>query len=160
MPAIQKITPCLWFDSNAEEAANHYISIFRTGRILDIARYGDAGPGPKGSILTLRFEIADQQFIALNGGPIFKFTEAVSLSINCTTQDEVDELWEKLSTGGSKGQCGWVKDKFGLSWQIVPSRLPQLLMDPDPEKSNRVMAALMKMTKLDIGLLEKAYDGS
>ncbi len=158
MPAIQKITPCLWFDSNAEDAVNHYISIFKNGRILDIARYGEAGPGPKDSVLTIRFELAGQKFIALNGGPIFKFTEAISLSVDCQTQDEIDDLWEKLSAGGAKSQCGWVKDKFGLSWQIVPSALPALLTDPDPAKSNRVMAALLKMTKLDMALLQQAYD--
>lgn len=158
MPAIQKITPCLWFDSNAEDAVNHYISIFKNGRILDIAHYGEAGPGPKDSVLTIRFELAGQKFIALNGGPIFKFTEAISLSVDCQTQDEIDDLWEKLSAGGAKSQCGWVKDKFGLSWQIVPSALPALLTDPDPAKSNRVMAALLKMTKLDMALLQQAYD--
>jgi predicted 3-demethylubiquinone-9 3-methyltransferase (glyoxalase superfamily) len=159
MTANQKITPCLWFDGNAEEAINHYISVFRSGRILEVARCGEGGPGPKGSILTARFELAGQQYLALNGGPMFKFTEAISLSVDCQSQAEVDKLWEALSAGGSKSQCGWLKDKFGLSWQIVPSRLPELLTDPDSAKSHRVMAVLMTMTKLDIAQLEAAYDG-
>ncbi len=159
MQPKQKITPCLWFDNQAEAAVEHYISIFKTGGVISILRHGDAGPGPKGSVLTVTFELAGQQFIALNGGPYFKFSEAISLSVDCQSQAEVDQLWEKLSEGGSKGQCGWLKDKFGLSWQIVPSRLLELLQDPDPAKSNRVMAALLQMTKLDIALLEAAHDG-
>jgi predicted 3-demethylubiquinone-9 3-methyltransferase (glyoxalase superfamily) len=157
--ARQKITPCLWFDTQAEEAVNHYISIFRDGKINSLARYGDAGPGPKGSVLTIAFELAGRQFIALNGGPVFKFTEAISLAIDCQSQPEVDELWERLSDGGSKGQCGWLKDKYGLSWQVVPSVLIDMLQDPDPVKNARLMTATFKMQKLDIAALKAAYDG-
>ncbi len=159
MPIKQKITPCLWFDGQAEEAANHYVSIFKNSKILDTMRYGDAGPGPKGSVLIVRFEIDGQQFAALNGGPQFKFNEAISLQVDCASQAEVDELWEKLSDGGSKSHCAWLKDKFGVSWQIVPSRLPELLQDADPVKSNRVMQAMLQMTKIDIAKLEAAYAG-
>ena len=155
----QKITTFLWFDNQAEEAINFYVSIFKNSRIGDIARYGDTGPGPKGQVMTAGFILAGQQFTALNGGPNFKFTEAISLVVNCETQEEVDEYWEKLSAGGQKVQCGWLKDKFGLSWQIVPTILKELLKDKDPEKTNRVMQALMKMTKLDIAQLKAAYDG-
>ena len=155
----QKITPCLWFDGQAEEAINHYISIFKDGRIIDVTRCGDAGPGPKGSLLVATFELMGQRFIALNGGPHFKFNEAISLSVDCKSQAEVDELWEKLSAGGSKSQCAWLKDKFGLSWQIVPSRLVELMQDPDPAKSKRVMEAMMQMTKIDIAKLEAAHAG-
>ena len=155
----QKITTFLWFDSQAEEAINFYVSIFKNSRIGDIARYGDTGPGPKGQVMTADFELAGQQFTALNGGPHFKFTEAISLVVNCETQEEVDEYWEKLSEGGQKVQCGWLKDKFGLSWQIVPTILKQLLKDNDTEKTNRVMQAVMKMTKLDIAPLQAAYEG-
>ena len=155
----QKITPCLWFDGQAEEAINHYISIFKDGRIIDVTRCGDAGPGPKGSVLDATFELLGQQFIALNGGPHFKFNEAISLSVDCKSQGEVDELWEKLSAGGSKSQCAWLKDKFGLSWQIVPSRLVELMQDPDPAKSKRVVEAMMQMTKIDIAKLEAAHAG-
>jgi predicted 3-demethylubiquinone-9 3-methyltransferase (glyoxalase superfamily) len=160
MVPLQKVTPCLWYDGNAEAAVNHYLSIFKDGQILDVARYGDAGPGPKGTVLTIRFEIAGQQFIALNGGPQFKFAEAISLSVDCKDQAEVDDLWEKLSQGGSKVQCGWLKDKFGLSWQIVPRRVIELLAQPDAAKSNRVMPALLKMQKLDVAALEAAAFGS
>ena len=159
MPMKQKITPCLWFDGQAEEAINHYISIFKDGRIIDVTRCGDAGPGPKGSVLVATFELMGQQFIALNGGPHFKFNEAISLSVDCKSQAEVDELWEKLSAGGSKSQCAWLKDKFGLSWQIVPSRLVELMQDPDPAKSKRVVEAMMQMTKIDIAKLEAAHAG-
>ena len=159
MTPKQKITPCLWFDGRAEEAINHYIAIFKDGRLIEATHNGEAGPGPKGSILIARFEIAGQQLLALNGGPNFKFTEAISLSVDCKSQEEVDELWERLSAGGSKSQCGWLKDKFGLSWQIVPSQLPELLQDPDPQKSQRVMAAMMQMTKIDVAKLQEAYDG-
>ena len=155
----QKITTFLWFDNQAEEAINFYVSIFKNSRIGDIARYGDTGPGPKGQVMTADFELAGQQFTALNGGPHFKFTEAISLVVNCETQEEVDEYWEKLSEGGQKVQCGWLKDKFGLSWQIVPTILKQLLKDKDTEKTNRVMQAVMKMTKLDIAGLKAAYEG-
>jgi predicted 3-demethylubiquinone-9 3-methyltransferase (glyoxalase superfamily) len=155
----QKITTFLWFDDQAEEAINFYVSVFKNSRVGDIARYGDTGPGPKGQVMTADFVIAGQQFTALNGGPQFKFTEAISLVVNCETQEEVDEYWEKLSAGGQKVQCGWVKDKFGLSWQIVPTILKELLKDKDPQKTNRVMQALMKMTKLDIAQLQAAYEG-
>ncbi|MGZ8434783.1 MAG: VOC family protein [Candidatus Binatia bacterium] len=155
---MQKITPCLWFDNNAEEAVNHYLSIFKNSKINKILRCGDAGPGPKGSILTIAFQLEGQDFIALNGGPIFKFNEAISLSVDCKSQVEVDDLWEKLSDGGQKSQCGWLKDKFGLSWQVVPSALVEMLQDPDPEKSKRVMAAMMQMGKIDITRLQQAYD--
>ncbi|MGZ8453397.1 MAG: VOC family protein [Candidatus Binatia bacterium] len=155
---MQKITPCLWFDNNAEEAVNHYLSIFKNTKINKILRCGDAGPGPKGSILTIAFQLEGQNFIALNGGPIFKFNEAISLSVDCKSQVEVDDLWEKLSDGGQKSQCGWLKDKFGLSWQVVPSALVEMLQDPDPEKSKRVMAAMMQMGKIDITRLKQAYD--
>ena len=158
-PPKQKIMPCLWYDNQAEEAVNHYISIFRDGKINSITRYGDAGPGPKGSVLTVAFELAGQQFLALNGGPIFKFTEAISLIIDCKDQAEVDELWEKLSEGGSKSQCGWLKDKYGLSWQVVPSVVAAMVQDPDPEKNARFMSAMFKMQKLDIAVLKAAYDG-
>jgi len=155
---MQKITPCLWFDNNAEEAVNHYLSIFKNSKINKILRCGDAGPGPKGSILTIAFQLEGQDFIALNGGPIFKFNEAISLSVDCKSQIEVDDLWEKLSDGGQESQCGWLKDKFGLSWQVVPTALVEMLQDPDPEKSKRVMAAMMKMGKIDIAILKQAYD--
>ena len=154
---MQKITPFLWFNGNAEEAANHYISIFKNSRIVSIMRYGDAGPGPKGSVMSANFQLEGQDFIALNGGPQFKFTEAISLFVRCETQEEVDDLWAKLAAPGQKGQCGWIKDKFGLSWQIVPSVLGEMLQDKDAERSGRVMKALMQMDKLDIGVLKQAY---
>ncbi len=156
---MQKITPFLWFNNNAEEAMNHYTSIFKDSRIVGVSRYGDAGPGPKGTVMTGTFEIEGQQFYVLNGGPQFKFTEAISLFVNCETQDEVDELWAKLSEGGEESRCGWLKDKFGLSWQIVPAILGKLLNSPDKEKSKRAMQAMMQMGKLDIAALQKAYDG-
>lgn len=156
MPEKQKITPCLWFDNQAEDAIKHYMSIFKDGRIIDEFRHVEGSPAPKGSLLVATFEIAGQQFRALNGGPHFKFTEAISLSVDCASQAEVDELWDKLSEGGSKSQCGWLKDKFGLSWQIVPARLTELMQSKDVEKPQRVMAALMKMTKIDISQLEAA----
>ena len=154
---MRRITPCLWFDDQAEEAARFYVSIFQNSKILNLTYYGDAGPRPKGSVLTVVFELDGQQFIALNGGPIFHFTEAVSFSVDCKTQEEVDTFWAKLSAGGQESQCGWLKDKYGLSWQIVPAALPEMLTDPDPAKSNRVMAAMFKMKKLDIRGLEQAY---
>jgi len=157
MSGKQKITTFLWFDGNAEEAANHYTSIFKNSKILDVARYGDAGPGPKGSVMVVNFELEGQEFIALNGGPQFKFTEAISLVVNCVTQKEVDEFWSKLSAGGAESQCGWLKDKFGLSWQVVPRVLSELLQDPDPKKSKRVMEAMLQMRKIDIAGLQKAY---
>ncbi len=156
---MQKISPFLWFDNQAEEAANFYVSIFKNSKVGKIVRYGEAGPGPKGSVMTASFELEGQQFTALNGGPHFKFTEAISFVVDCKSQEEVDELWDKLSAGGQPGQCAWLKDKFGLSWQIVPTVLVELLSDPDPQKSKRVMEAMMKMTKIDIAKLRQAYAG-
>jgi predicted 3-demethylubiquinone-9 3-methyltransferase (glyoxalase superfamily) len=151
-----KITPFLWFDGQAEDAANHYVSIFPNSKILSVLRTGDAGPGPKGSVLTVAFSLDGNEVTALNGGPQFKFSEAISLVVHCKTQDEVDRYWEKLSAGGSKGQCGWLKDRFGLSWQVVPDQFIEALLDADPQRSARAMRAMMQMTKLDIGALEKA----
>jgi predicted 3-demethylubiquinone-9 3-methyltransferase (glyoxalase superfamily) len=159
MPGKQKITTFLWFDQNAEEAANHYVSIFKNSKILNIARYGDAGPGPKGSVMTIHFELEGQEFIALNGGPHFKFTEAISLLVSCDSQKEVDELWAELVAGGEESQCGWLKDKYGLSWQVVPRALSEMLTDRDPAKSKRVMEAMLPMKKIDLGRLERAYRG-
>lgn len=156
---MQKITPFLWFDNNAEEAVNHYLAIFKNSKIGSILRCGDAGPGAKGSVLTIAFQLEGQEFIALNGGPVYKFNEAISLSVDCKTQTEVDELWEKLSAGGQKGQCGWLKDKFGLSWQVVPSALVEMLQDIDAANSARVMAAMMQMNKIDIETLKRAFKG-
>jgi predicted 3-demethylubiquinone-9 3-methyltransferase (glyoxalase superfamily) len=159
----QKITPFLWFDSQAEEAANFYVSIFKQSRIGAISRYDDeaskAAGRPKGSVMTVEFELDGQKFIALNGGPHFKFTEAISLFVNCENQKEVDYFWEKLSAGGQEVECGWLKDRFGLSWQVVPTALLEMLQDKDPEKSKRTMAAMLKMKKLDVDALRKAYGG-
>ena len=155
---MQKITPFLWFDNNAEEAMNFYISVFKNSKITSITRYGEAGPGQKGTVMTGIFQIEEQEFYALNGGPNYSFTPAISLFVNCESQQEIDELWEKLSEGGKKDRCGWLTDKFGLSWQIVPSVLGKLLHGPDPEKSNRVMKAMLKMNKLDIRQLQQAFD--
>ncbi len=157
---MQKITPCLWFNFNAEEAINHYLSIFESGKILEVSRYGDAMPALKGKVLTMRFELEGQEFLALNGGPQHPFTEAISLSVDCQTQEEVDMYWGKLSEGGSTGNCAWLKDKFGLSWQIVPRQLITLLTDSDTAKSSRVMQAMMTMNKINIAELEKAYHGN
>ncbi|MGV3740759.1 MAG: VOC family protein [Burkholderiaceae bacterium] len=154
---MQKITPCLWFDFNAEEAVNHYLRIFKRSRILETMHYGDAMPALKGKVLTIRFELEGQQFLALNGGPQFPFTEAISLSVDCADQAEVDNLWEELSKGGSTGECGWLKDRFGVSWQIVPRALISMLCDPDADKSARVMQAMLTMKKLDIDVLQQAY---
>lgn len=159
MQQKQKIIPCLWFDGQAEEAVRHYATIFKTVKTLDVVRYGDVGPGKPGSVLTISFEIDGQEFMGLNGGPHFKFNEAISFVVNCQTQAEVDELWEKLSAGGAKSQCGWLKDKFGVSWQIVPASLVELLHTNDAAATGRMMAALMQMTKLDIEALKRAYDG-
>jgi len=156
---MQKITPFLWFDNNAEEAVNFYTSIFKNSRIGSVTRYGEAGNGPMGTVMTATFEINGQEFIALNGGPLFKFTEAISLFVNCETQEEVDELWDKLSAGGKKDRCGWLKDKFGLSWQIIPTVLMKFISDPNPEKSKAVTQAMLKMDKIIIADLQKAYDG-
>ena len=155
---MQKITPFLWFDGNAEEAANFYVSIFKNSKVGRVTRYGDAGPGPKGTVMSATFQLEGQDFYALNGGPQFKFTPAISLFVNCETQQEVDELWEKLSAGGRKDQCGWLQDKYGLSWQIVPTILGKLLGDNDPAKASRVMQAMMQMKKIDIKGLQQAYD--
>jgi len=157
MSAKQKITTFLWFDKNAEEAANLYCSIFKNSKILNLARYGDAGPGPKGTVMTVAFQLEGQRFVALNGGPQFKFTEAISLLVDCDTQHEVDELWSKLAAGGEEGPCGWLKDRFGLSWQIIPSVLSKMMQDEDPERSRRVMEAMLQMKKMDIARLERAY---
>jgi predicted 3-demethylubiquinone-9 3-methyltransferase (glyoxalase superfamily) len=156
---MQKISPFLWFDNQAEDAMNHYVSIFKNSKAGSITRFGDAGPGPKGSVMTASFELEGQQFTALNGGPQFKFTEAISFFVRCETQEEVDRLWDKLSEGGQTQQCGWLKDKFGLSWQIVPSVLIEMMKDPDPQKSQRVMEAMLQMTKIDIARLKQAYEG-
>ena len=156
---MQKINPFLWFDGKAEEAAKFYTSIFKNSKIHTISRYGDAGPGPKGTAMVVTFELEGQQFLALNGGPQFKFTPALSLFVNCETQQEVDELWEKLSEGGRKDRCGWLQDKYGVSWQIIPTTLGQLMADPDPKKSSRVMQAMLQMDKIDIARLQQAYQG-
>jgi predicted 3-demethylubiquinone-9 3-methyltransferase (glyoxalase superfamily) len=158
-PREQKITTFLWFDNNAQEAVNFYVSVFKNAKILTTVPYGDAGPGPKGSIMTIDFQLDGQEFTALNGGPQFKFTEAVSLVVHCKTQEEVDYYWEKLSAGGQKVECGWLKDKFGLSWQVVPDVLLDLIRDNDQQKVQRVMQAVMQMKKLDIAGLEKAAAG-
>jgi predicted 3-demethylubiquinone-9 3-methyltransferase (glyoxalase superfamily) len=156
---MTKITPMLWFDTQAEEAANLYTSIFENSRILKIARYGEAGPGSKGSVMTVAFTLFGQEFTALNGGPLFKFTEAISFVVNCKTQEEVDNYWGKLlDGGGQESRCGWLKDRFGLSWQIIPTALGEMLSDSDPRKAKRVMEAMLKMQKIDIGGLKKAYD--
>jgi len=149
----------LWFDDNAEEAVNFYVSIFKDSKIVSVARYGEAGPGPEGTVMTIAFELNGQEFIALNGGPLFKFNEAISFVVNCETQEEIDGLWEKLSEDGKKVECGWLKDKYGLSWQIVPTVLGRMLSDADPEKSKRVMQAMLEMDKLDIKVLRQAYEG-
>jgi predicted 3-demethylubiquinone-9 3-methyltransferase (glyoxalase superfamily) len=155
---MQKITPFLWFDGNAEEAANFYISIFKNSKMGKISRYGDAGPGPKGSAMSVTFQIEGQEFFALNGGPQFKFTPAISFFVNCETQQEVDHLWEILSAGGRTDRCGWLQDKFGLSWQIIPTVLGQLLGDKDPQRAKRAMQAMLQMTKIDIKKLQQAAD--
>jgi predicted 3-demethylubiquinone-9 3-methyltransferase (glyoxalase superfamily) len=159
---MQRITPFLWFDDKAEEAARFYTSIFKNSKIVNVARYGDAGAEvsgrPKGTVMTVAFELEGQDFVALNGGPQFKFTEAVSFVVNCQTQDEVDEYWQELSDGGQEIQCGWLKDKYGLSWQIVPTILDEMLNDPDSKKAERVMKAMLRMKKIDIKGLKQAYE--
>jgi predicted 3-demethylubiquinone-9 3-methyltransferase (glyoxalase superfamily) len=157
---MQKITPFLWYDDQAEEAANLYTSVFDNSKILNVSRYGEAGPGAPGSVMTVEFELEGQRFVGLNGGPAHQFTEAVSFAVTCETQEEVDELWSKLSDGGEEGPCGWLKDRFGLSWQIVPTALPRLLTDPDREKAGRVMQAMMQMGKIEIAELERAAEGA
>ncbi len=154
---MQKITPFLWFDGKAEEAMRFYVSIFKNSKIGSITRYGDAGPGPKGTVMIVTFQLDGQEFIALNGGPQFTFSPAISLVVNCETQEEVDAFWEKLSEGGEKQQCGWLKDKYGLSWQIVPTVLGQMMQDKDDKKSQRVMKAMLQMNKIDIARLKQAY---
>jgi predicted 3-demethylubiquinone-9 3-methyltransferase (glyoxalase superfamily) len=157
----QRITPFLWFNGNAEEAIDLYVSLFNDSKILSVTRYGDGGPGPAGQVMTASFQLEGQHFMALNGGPQFPFTEAVSFYVNCETQQEVDDLWDKLiADGGEPSQCGWLKDKFGLSWQIIPSALGRMLSDPNPEKSGRAMQAMLKMQKIDIKTLEKAFENA
>ncbi|MGE5758758.1 MAG: VOC family protein [Gemmatimonadota bacterium] len=154
---MQKITPFLWFNGNAEEAVNFYVSIFKHSAVLSLSRYGDAGPGPKGTVMSATFQLEGQKFYALNGGPEYAFTPAISLFVDCETQQEVDELWTKLSEGGEPGRCGWLKDRFGLSWQIIPTALGKLLSDKDPRKAGRVMQAMLQMSKIDIQGLQQAY---
>jgi len=154
---MQKILPFLWFDGNAEEAVKFYTSIFKNSKIGGVTRYGETGPGPKGTVMTASFLLEGQEFVALNGGPIFKFTEAISFVVNCETQEEIDYYWEKLSKGGQEVQCGWLKDKYGMSWQIVPAALGQMLTDSDTAKTQRVMEALLKMVKIDMKTLRQAY---
>jgi len=155
---MEKITPFLWFDGKAEEAAKFYVSIFEDSKIVNITRYGEAGPGPAGSVMTVQFQLEGQDFIALNGGPQFRFTEAISFSVNCETQEEVDRFWEKLSDGGEEGPCGWLKDRYGLSWQVNPVILGKMLGDPDPAKAQRAMNAMLQMKKIDINRLKQAYE--
>ena len=156
----QKITPFLWFDGKAEEAMNFYVSIFKNSKVVQLTRYGDAGPGSKGTVMSAIFQLEGQEFYALNGGPQFKFSPAISLFVNCETQQEVDELWEKLSAGGKRNRCGWLDDKFGVTWQIIPTTLGRLLQDKDAVRANRVMKAMMQMDKIDIARLQQAYDGA
>ncbi len=155
---MQKITPFLWFDGNAEEAMNFYVSVFKNSKVVRVSRYGEAGPGPKGTVMSATFQLDGEEFFALNGGPQYTFTPAISFFVNCETQQEVDELWEKLSAGGRKNRCGWLTDKYGLSWQIIPSILGRLLQDKDVEKANSVMKAMLQMEKIDIKRLQQAYD--
>ncbi len=155
---MQKITPFLWFNGQAEEAANFYTSVFKNSKIVSVTRCGEGGPGPRGSVMSVTFQLEGQQFMALNAGPQFSFTPAISFFVNCQTQAEVDELWDRLSAGGKKERCGWLKDKFGLSWQIIPAALGELLGDKDPEKSKRAMQAMLQMDKIDIAKLQHASD--
>ena len=155
---MRRIAPCLWFDGRAEEAMNFYASIFRNAKIGDVMRRGDAGPGEKGSVLSVTFELDGQEFIALNGSPMFKFSPAISFFVSCETQKEVDELWEKLSAGGEKSRCGWLKDRFGISWQIIPAVLGEMLNHPEPEKAKRALNAMLQMTKIDIAALQRACE--
>ena len=157
---MQKITPFLWFDDQAEEAMNFYISIFKNSKVVSITRYGDAGPGPKGTVMSVTFLLEGQEFIALNGGPEFPFTKAISFFVDCETQAEVDELWEKLSAGGEKSRCGWLKDKYGLWWQIIPSTLGKLMSDSNPGKAHAVTQAMLKMDKIVIDDLRRAYEAA
>lgn len=157
---MRKVTPFLWFDGQAEDAVNLYCSVFPDSKVLSVVRYGDAGPGPKGAVMTAAFQLAGEDFVALNGGPEFKFTPAISFSIDCKSQEEIDHYWEKLSAGGKEGQCGWLEDPYGLSWQVVPTVLGELLGDPDPAKSQRVMERMLQMKKLDIAALQAAHAGA
>lgn len=157
---MQRITPFLWFDNNAEEAMNFYVSVFKNSRVNRVTRYGEAGPGPAGSVMTVEFELDGQEFVGLNGGPHFQFTEAVSFTVKCETQEEIDYYWDTLSEGGQKSRCGWLKDKFGLSWQVEPRILGDLMADKDPEKAKRVMEAMLKMDKIDIEPIKRAYEGN
>ena len=156
---MQKITPFLWFDNQAEEAMNFYVSIFKNSKVVSVTRYGEAGPGPKGTVMSATFQLEEQTFYALNGGPLFSFTPAISLFVNCESQQEVDELWEKLSAGGREDRCGWLQDKYGLSWQIIPKVLGEMLGDKDPERAARVMRAMLQMRKIEIEGLRRAYEG-
>jgi predicted 3-demethylubiquinone-9 3-methyltransferase (glyoxalase superfamily) len=156
---MQKIKPFLWFDDKAEEAVNFYVSVFKNSKVVSMNRYGEAGPGPKGTVMSATFQLDGQEFLALNGGPQFTFTPAISFFVNCETQQEVDELWKKLSAGGKEERCGWLKDKYGLSWQIIPSALGKMLQDKDREKASRVMKAMLQMSKIEIEGLKRAYDG-
>lgn len=156
---MQRISPCLWFDNQAEEAVNFYLSIFKNSKIKTMTRYGEAGPGPKGSVMVIAFELDGVELIALNGGPIFKFNEAVSLSISCQSQSEVDHYWNKLTAGGAESQCGWLKDKYGVSWQVVPLPLTELMASSDAPRVKRMTEAMFAMKKLDIATLEKAFNG-
>jgi predicted 3-demethylubiquinone-9 3-methyltransferase (glyoxalase superfamily) len=155
---MQKITPFLWFDGNAEEAMNFYVSVFKNSKVVSVRRYGDAGPGPKGTVMTATFQIEGQEFYALNGGPVYKFSPAISFFVDCKSQQEVDVLYDKLSAGGEKEPCGWLRDKYGISWQIIPSALGKMLGDKDPRKAGNVMQAMLQMKKIDIKKLEEAYD--
>jgi len=157
---MQKITPFLWFDGRAEEAAHFYVSVFKNSKILGVTRYGEAGPGAKGTVMTVGFMLDGQEFAALNGGPLYTFSPAISFVVNCETQEEVDEFWERLSEGGEKRQCGWLQDKYGVSWQVVPTVMIEMLNDPDPVKSQSVMVAMLQMEKIDIELLKQAYNAA
>ena len=156
---MPKITPNLWFDTEAEEAADFYISVFKNSRVVNVARYTEAGPREAGMVMTVEFELDGQRFVGINGGPQFTFDEAVSFQIDCDTQDDVDYYWERLSEGGKEGPCGWLRDKYGLSWQVVPTGMDELFADPDPERARRAMEAMLKMSKLDIAALQSAADG-
>lgn len=157
---MKKITPFLWFDGKAEEAMNFYVSVFKNSKVVSVSRYGEGGPAPKGTAMSVKFHLDGQDFIGLNGGPLFAFSPAISFFVDCETQQEVDELWEKLSNGGEIQRCGWLKDKYGLSWQIIPSVLGKMLGDKDPGKASRVMKAMLQMNKIDIKILEQAYEGT
>jgi len=156
---MQRISPNLWFDTEAEEAADFYISVFKNSRVVSMAHYPEGSPGPAGTVMVVEFELDGQRFVGINGGPQFKFTEAVSLQINCETQEEIDHYWEQLSAGGEEGPCGWLKDRYGLSWQVTPAGMDEVFSDPDPKRAQRAMQAMLKMSKLDIAELRRAADG-